>query len=125
MKRLDFIKRITSLAIVGVPLMTVLNSCDNSVDEPVPGTNPPTDKDCLANGTNSSISANHGHTLTVSKDDVENGVEQSYAIQGGATHPHTVTISSSQFDTLKNNNSVEVVSTDEPGHSHTITVSCA
>lgn len=125
MKRIDFIKRLTTIAIVGVPILTLANSCSNTEDEPIPGTNTPADKDCLANGTNSSISANHGHTLTVSKDDVQAGAEKLYAIQGSSTHPHTVTISAGQFDTLKSNNSVDVVSSNDSNHSHTVTVSCS
>ena len=123
MKRAQFIKSIGATALIGLPILSLVTSCYNSgEDDPVPVVD---DADCLANGTNSSISANHGHSLTVSKDDVNNGVEKSYEIEGSASHPHTVTISSSQFNSLKSNTSISIDSTSNNGHTHSITVGCA
>ena len=72
-----------------------------------PAPQPPGAKDCLANGTNSSISANHGHVLNVSKTDVQNGAEKSYSIDGSASHDHTVVITANNFDLLKTNQSIQ------------------
>jgi hypothetical protein len=82
-------------------------------------------KDCLANGTTSTIGSNHGHAITVSKDDVTAGVEKVYAIGNGAGHDHNVTITAANFTTLKNNTSIAVASTEGSGHTHSVTVSCA
>jgi len=125
MKRNQFIRRVVGMAVIGIPVITLLESCYKEEEDPTPVTNPTGDKDCLANGTNASISSNHGHSLIVSVDDVQAGIEKSYAIQGSSSHPHTVTISSSQFNTLKSNNSVEIVSSNDSGHTHSVTVSCA
>lgn len=125
MKRSDFIKRTVVVATLGLPLLSVINSCSSEAP-PVPGNNPPTGStDCLANGTNANISANHGHTLIVSKEDVSSGTEKTYAIQGSASHDHSVTITAANFTSLKNNNSVQVDSTSGDGHMHAVTVSCA
>ena len=124
MKRNEFIKRSALLATFGLPLISALSSC--STEEPVtPGTTLPNTKDCLANGTNSIISSNHGHSIVVSKTDVENGVEKSYAIQSGASHNHDVIITAANFASLKNKTSIEVTSTSADAHSHSVSVSCA
>lgn len=123
MNRLDFIKRISTVAVVGLPIVALANSCSTTVD-PVNVT--VSDKNCLENGTNSSIGSNHGHELTVSKGDVNIGAAKTYNIAGSASHDHQVMISEANFASLKNNNtSIQVTSTSGSGHTHSITVSCA
>lgn len=129
MKRQDFLKRVAVYALLGVPVLSIANSCTKE-ETPTPSnpTNntPPSSADCLANGTNSTIGSNHGHSLTVSKDDVNNAIEKTYSIQGSSGHNHQVTITASQFASLKNDNkSISVESTSSSGHTHNITVSCA
>jgi len=125
MKRIDFIKRTAIVATLGLPLVTVLTNCSSEAD-PNPTTPPPPDpKDCLANGTSSSIGSNHGHSITVSKNDVESGVEKTYAILGSASHNHDVIITAANFSSLKSNNSIQVTSGSGDGHSHSVSVSCA
>lgn len=80
---------------------------------------------CSANGTTVRISANHGHVLVVSKDDVAAGVDQTYDIMGTAAHTHSVTITAAQFATLQTNQSIMTTSTVASSHSHSIVVMCA
>jgi hypothetical protein len=124
MKRKEFIKRTAIVATLGLPILSVLSSCSTE-EEPTPPPPPPDPKDCLANGTASSIGSNHGHAITVSKDDVTVGTEKTYAIGNGADHDHNVTITAANFSTLQSNTSIQVESTLGSGHSHGITVSCA
>ena len=122
MKRSDFIRKSIAIISLGIPVTVLVGSCsDNeSVDPDIDPT------DCLVNGTNANISTNHGHSITVSKSDVDDGVQKTYSIQGSSSHAHDVTITSTQFATLKNNqSSIQVVSTSGGGHTHSITVSCA
>lgn len=122
MKRSDFIKKSIALISLGIPVAILVGSCSDD-DSPDPDNDP---TDCLANGTNSSISANHGHSITVSKTDVDDGAEKTYSIQGSSNHAHNVTITSTQFATLKNNqSSIQAVSSSGGGHTHSVTVSCA
>jgi len=127
MNRVQFIKRVIGLAVIGIPTITFLESCYKEEEEPVVGTVPNSGRngDCLANGTSIIIGANHGHELTVSKADVKAGVEKSYSIQGSSSHLHTVIITSSDFASLKNNNSMEIESSNSSGHAHLVFVSCA
>jgi hypothetical protein len=123
MKRSKFIKQVSSLMIIGVPLLGMASSCTKNVD---PTPRPPiNDANCLLNGTSANIGANHGHTLTVSKTDVENAAEKTYAIQGTASHDHEVIISTTNFSALKGNQSIQVVSSSSSGHTHSVSVSCA
>ena len=109
---------------VGIPLLSLAGSCNTDADPPKPAPFNP-DKDCLANGTVSSIGSNHGHSLTVSKTDVADGADKTYAIGGSAGHDHNVTITVADFTTLKNNKSIQVSSTSGSGHTHDVAVSCA
>jgi hypothetical protein len=124
MKRSEFIKQTLVLLVVGVPVSTFTSGCYGGEDPPAPAINSGP-KDCLANGTSANISANHGHSLNVSKDDVQDGVQKTYSIEGGAGHDHEVTITSTQFSSLKNNQSIQVDSTSGSGHTHSVTVNCA
>ena len=124
MKRSEFIKKGLAAVALGLPLMVVVNSCStNSEPTPTPPSNDP--KDCLTNGTTSSIGSNHGHSLTVSKADVSAATEKTYSIQGSSGHSHSVTITAVNFSELKNNQSIQVNSTSGSGHTHSVSVGCA
>lgn len=119
MKRIDFIKSISTV-VIGVPFISSLSGCSSDSD-PVPET-----VDCLTNGTGINIGANHGHSLTVSRFDVEAGTEQTYSIQGTSAHNHVVTLTQADFTSLKSNQSINVLSDDSgSGHTHTVNVQCA
>ena len=124
MDRKDFIKKMAGSLILAVPIVSVLSCSDSDGDSlPPTGSNP--EKDCLKNGTKSAINSNHGHTLIVSKVDVDSGMAKEYSITGSADHGHTITISEDNFDRLKNNQQIQMNSTSGSGHSHSIVVSCA
>lgn len=122
MKRIEFIKKTALLATFSLPVFTLISSCSEEAAPEPPLVDP---TDCAANGTKTAITANHGHTLFVSASDVQSGVEKTYLIQGGATHPHSLTISATMFTELIKNKSLDVASSNDSGHSHSITVSCA
>lgn len=81
---------------------------------------------CLTNGASAgTISNNHGHALTVPKEDVAAAVEKTYSIQGSAGHDHEVTVTAADFAKLADNDAITVTSTTTAGHTHTVTVVCA
>lgn len=132
MDRKTFIKKTSAGILMAFPAYMMLgcSSSDDGGDGPGPNPNPdpdPVATDCIENGTDTDISANHGHTLTVSKEDVSAGIEKSYTLSEASTdqHIHTVTLTASQFTSLKNNNSITATSTSNGGHTHNVTVSCA
>ncbi len=134
MNRKTFIRKTSVGILLGIPTVSLLG-CSGSDDSSPPNSNPdPTDDtddimdaDCVENGTNTSISANHGHNLTVSKEDVEAGSEKTYTLSQASTdsHVHQVTISEGQFSTLKNNEEITITSTSDAGHTHSVNVRCA
>lgn len=129
MDRKMFIKKTSAGILLAIPAISIL-SCSTSDDgdgspNPNPNPDPNPVANCVENGTEVSIGANHGHSLTVSKEDVAAGSEKTYTLTTGNGHTHQVTLSASQFTTLKANNSITATSTNQGGHTHSVTVSCA
>lgn len=125
MDRKTFIKKAMGTMLVTIPLYSI-SGCSSSEDgTPVPDPKPNPQANCIDNGTASTIGANHGHTLTVSKSDVGAAAEKTYSIQGSSTHDHVVTITAANFTSLMNNSAISVTSTSGSGHTHNVTVSCA
>lgn len=135
MDRKEFIVKTSAGFLVGIPVVSLIgcSSSDDSTDpiEPGPGPDPDPDPDpqgnCVQNGTDTSISANHGHDLTVSKEDVDAAQEKTYTLSQASTdqHVHSITITAAQFSTLKSNNEITVTSTSNSGHTHSVNVKCA
>jgi hypothetical protein len=123
MDRKDFIKKMAGSVLFAIPVISVLGCSDSSSSSSPPNGNP--ENDCLKNGTNSVINSNHGHTIVVSKADVDSGMSKEYDIAGSSGHDHRVTISASSFDKLKSNQSIQVISSNNDGHMHSINISCA
>jgi hypothetical protein len=70
------------------------------------------------------ISANHGHALTVPFTHVAYGIERQYSIQGTSSHRHFVTVTPAMFAQLRANQSITVES-GGVSHTHMVTISCA
>ncbi len=124
MDRKTFIQKSVGAMLIAVPIYTILgcSSTDNGDGEvPIPNSN----ADCLANGTDISIGSNHGHSLTVSKADVESGVAKTYTIKGTSPHNHDVSLTAANFTALKSNTALLLTSTNGDDHSHSVQVSCA
>lgn len=73
------------------------------------------------------ISANHGHVLSIAVADLDSPTAKIYDIMGtNTTHTHSVTFSTTQLQQLKAGTMVTVTSgpaaTD--GHTHPVAVSC-
>ena len=81
-------------------------------------------RDCLANGTQVSISGDHAHDMQVPVADIQAGSPVTYTL-GGADHTHTCMVTTAQFGQLASNQSVMTRSSFDAGHSHPITIGCA
>ncbi len=82
---------------------------------------------CAANGSNSTISENTGHSLIVTKADIAAGVAKTYDIRGTDTsHTHSVTLTADDMLALQKN--LQALETTTVGgtapHTHQITVAC-
>ncbi|GAA3584193.1 hypothetical protein [Snuella lapsa] len=126
MNRKTFIQKALGALLVALPAYAAISCSSSSNDSENGGGNGGDSQgNCLQNGTSSSITSNHGHSLTVSKEDVSAGVEKTYDITGSSGHSHSVTVTSGNFTTLKNNQQVSVTSTSGDGHTHSVTIRCA
>lgn len=125
MDRKTFIQKAAGAMLIAVPAYSLLgcSSSDDGGENQNP--DPVANADCLANGTAVSIGSNHGHSLTVSKADVDSGAEKTYSIQGTSEHMHDVTLSPANFTSLKSNTAISVISTSGGSHTHSVSVSCA
>jgi len=127
MDRKSFLQKGLAVLALGVSVAPII-SCSSDSGDSGPNTGNGQGNngaDCLANGTTSNIGSNHGHTLTVSKADVEAGSEKTYSIQGGSSHNHTIRVTAAHFTDLKSNKSVTVTSSTDNSHTHSVTISCA
>ena len=131
MNRKTFIQKTTMGLILSIPTVTLIGcsgSDDNGNSSPDPDPEPVA-KNCVANGTNTSVSSaqSHTHSLTVSKEDVSAGSTKTYNLSQSAEHIHQVTLNDTDFQALKDNpgSTISKVSTTDNGHSHNITIGCA
>ena len=104
----------SALAILSAATITI-SGCGK---DDKPGTGPTTTTQTDRNGT---ISANHGHIATVTAAQLTSPTTISVNIQGGATHPHTIELTSAQVTSIGANSTVSVTSTTDNGHNHTVT----
>jgi len=109
--------------LVAVPAYSLISCSDSTGVDPLDDLEV---ADCLENEANAtSITSNHGHTLAVSKADIDAAVEKTYSIQGTSGHDHTIVVSTTDFETLKTSKSLVVESTRDNSHTHNVTVTCA
>ena len=100
--------------------MAILAGCTITVAEAC-GSNPSNQPTPVVNDVNGSISGNHGHTAVITAARITAANAFPLDIQGTATHPHTVEISQSDLQSLKNRQTVTKDSTNNNGHTHTVT----
>jgi hypothetical protein len=108
-----------SLGVTGAAMGGLLAGCgdDEENGDPV--------GECLTNGAHASaISGNHGHSLTITKEDIAAGAEKSYDIAGSAGHSHTVVLTASHFAQLATDTSSTVTTSETNGHTHSVTIAC-
>jgi hypothetical protein len=113
--RRDFTLESALALLAGVTItITGCGDDDSSSPSPTPGPTP------VANVAGS-VSANHGHEATITGAQITSGGALSLDIRGGATHPHTVQVTTAQLQTIRNRQQVAVVSSTDNNHSHTVT----
>ncbi len=125
MNRKTFLKKAAGAVVVAVPAYSLIG-CSNDDSTNVAPPEDPSATDCLANGANATtITSNHGHSLSVSRADIDAGVAKTYSIQGTSGHDHNITLTAANFNTLKSAKTIQVESTSGGSHRHDVTVTCA
>lgn len=73
----------------------------------------------------SSITQNHGHTITIPLADLDSTTAKTYSIKGSSDHDHQVTLDPTDLGQLKAGVSVAKTSTDGgTTHDHQVTILC-
>jgi hypothetical protein len=103
------------LAVLAGATVTVLPACGGGGGNP-PGPSP----DPGTNGIAGTVTANHGHTATISNAQLSAGNAVRLDIRGGADHPHTVELSAGQVMQVAQRQRVSVESTNDAAHTHTV-----
>lgn len=102
----------SALALLAGVTITISGCGDD--DSPAPtAPGPTTDKPA-------SISTNHGHAATITGAQISAGGALSLNITGMATHPHTVAVSAGELGAIGAGQRVNIQSTIDNGHSHTV-----
>ena len=70
---------------------------------------------------NGTVSANHGHTVTVTAAQIIATNAVMLTLVGNASHNHTVSLSQAELVTLKNRQAVSKDSSNDNSHMHTVT----
>ena len=119
MTRRDFTLE-AALALLAGCVITVTEACSN--DSPPPPAAAPTPPPADING---NISANHGHTALLTGAQISARNAFVLSIQGTAPHPHTVSLTQANLQTLANRQPVTIDSTSDLSpfglHMHTVT----
>jgi hypothetical protein len=97
----------------GATVTLLLQACGGG------GGGPPLGAACSA-----TISANHGHTLTIPAADLDATQARSYSIEGAAGHAHSVSFTAAQLAQIKAGQPVTVTSSITFDHSHLVTPMC-
>ncbi|HVV88595.1 MAG TPA: hypothetical protein VHE35_36375 [Kofleriaceae bacterium] len=119
MNRREFLADCLAVPVAGLAVVSAACGSDDAgatVDAGPPN--------CLQNGTQVTIFANHGHSMIVSIADIQAGADKVYEL-AGTDHTHMVTVTASGFGMLAGDQSVTVRSTTDAGHSHAISIACA
>jgi hypothetical protein len=95
-----------------------LTGCGGGSDPAGPSGTQPTSSTGDKTG---SISANHGHTAVITTAEITAGNALALGIQGSSNHPHGVDISADELSRIGNGERVSKDSSNDQGHSHTIT----
>jgi hypothetical protein len=103
-----------ALALLAGCVITISDACGSSSPTPVTPTPTPVDVTGV-------VSANHGHTAVITGAQITAGNAVALNIQGTSSHPHTLSISQSDLQTLKNRQAISSASSTDSGHSHTVT----
>jgi hypothetical protein len=102
-----------ALAILATATITI-TGCGGDDDDP--GTGPSGQGNEVG-----TVSANHGHEVTVSAAQITAGQAMSVTMIGPATHTHSISLTAAQVVAIGQNQQVSVTSTTDGGHSHTVT----
>ena len=116
-RRRDFTLKSALLILSSVPITIAACGDSGSPSSPTP-TPTPTPSTGNVQGV---VSANHGHTATITSAQLTAANALSLDITGSANHPHTVALTAAEVGQIAQNMNVQKTSTSNTGHTHAVT----
>ena len=104
------------LAVLSGATITIVSACGGgdgnpSSPSPNPGGN---------DGITGTVTANHGHTASITNAQLTAGNAVQLDIRGDADHPHTISLSANQVMQVAGRQRVSVESTTDAAHAHSV-----
>ena len=109
----------SAMAILSAATITISGCGGGSSPAPSPSPNP--NPNPGGGDVSGAIDANHGHTASISAATLTAGNAIQLDIRGGADHPHTVSLTAAEVTMIGARQRVAKTSTNDQGHSHTVT----
>ena len=109
------------LAILSGVTITISGCGSGSSSPSTPSTPAPTPQPPAAGDKSGSISANHGHTVTITAAQLTAGGDVTLLLTEGSGHTHNVSLTGGEVVQIRDNQKVAKESTSNSGHSHTVT----
>jgi hypothetical protein len=127
LSRREFTVKSAMALLSGVAITIV--GCGDSASPAAPSATPttpatptaPTTPTTATGDVTGTVSANHGHTATITGGSLAAGNAINLDITGGANHPHTVQLSVDEVNQIANGQRVSKNSSTNSAHSHTVT----
>jgi hypothetical protein len=111
----------SALAVLSAAAITIMGeACGGSSSSPTGPSGQPTPATGDKVG---DISANHGHSAVITSAQLVAADAIRLNIRGTATHNHVVTLTAAEVANVANNQRVATQSSNDQGHSHTVTFS--
>ena len=107
-----------ALALLSGATITVVSACGGGGS----AGNPNSPSRSPGDGAVGSVTANHGHVVSISNAQLTAGNEVTLDIRGSADHPHTVTLTPAQVMQIAAQQRVSVQSSTDDAHAHTVIV---
>ncbi|MBD3419000.1 MAG: hypothetical protein GF398_02665 [Chitinivibrionales bacterium] len=108
-----FLHRASLLALAPLALSVQCTQGDDSPDPTAPGNN----------AVEGAVSANHGHVVSITQQQLQAGQTVTLILTQGAGHTHTLTLSATQVQDIAAGTTVTETSSREQSHSHEVTFS--
>lgn len=121
MNRREFIVKSTGLlGLLGLPLIIQQIGCDGGYDSS--SSEDGTDSESFT--VSSSVDSGHSHTVKILYADVNNPPGSNKTLTSGSagSHTHQITLTSSDYQSLKDGDTVVKTSTTNSNHSHTFSI---
>lgn len=109
------------LAALGGVTVTVSGCGGGGGGTPSGGSGPTGPSPMPTDGVTGVVSANHGHTATISSAELSDGAMVTLDITGQSDHPHTVDLTAAEVVAIAGGDRVVARSSNEDGHFHEVT----